>query len=113
MSPEEYMEAFDSDSLRLSRDILLFGGWIPSGIVAVVAGVVVALISGVWLQFLLVALGGTIMGYIAALGASYGFDQLDIRWLRTGWPDGSAWVIFLTVGPAGALLVAILVLSYA
>ncbi|MEA2026221.1 MAG: hypothetical protein U9O18_05990 [Chloroflexota bacterium] len=113
MSPEEYMEAFDSDSLRLSREILLYGGWVPVGIVAIVAGIVVAFISGDWLAFLSIALAGTILGYIAAFGASYGFDELDIRWLRLGRPDEAAWVIFLSVGPAVALLVAVLVLSYA
>ena len=107
------MEACDSDSLRLSREILLFGGWIPIGIVAIVAGIVVALISGDWWLILPIALGGTILGYIAAFGVSCGFDDLDIRWLRTTHPDEAAWVIFLLVGPAVALLVAVLLLSYA
>ena len=98
------MEAFDSDSLRLSRDILLCGGSIPIGIVAIIAGIVVALISGGFLLFLPIAIGGTILGYIAALGVSCGFDELDIRWLRLGWPDEYAWIIFLTVGPAVARL---------
>lgn len=107
------MDACDSDSLRLSREILLFGGWIPIGIVAIVAGIVVAFISGGWLLILPIALGGTTLGYLAALGASYAFDNLDILWLRLGRPDESAWVIFLSVGPAVALVVAVLVLSYA
>lgn len=79
-----------SDSFRLSRGILLFGGWIPIGIVAIVAGIVVAFISGGWLLILPIALGGTTLGYLAALGASYAFDNVGIRWLRLGRPDESA-----------------------
>ena len=88
MSADEYVEAFDTESLLLTRTIIWVGGWVPVGMVAIV----VAFISGEWLAFLLIALAGTILGYLAAIGALLIFDFLDIRWLRTGRPEDAGFV---------------------
>jgi len=68
---------------------------------------------GDWSLFLLVALGGTIAGYFAAMGAITVFDLLDSQWLRLSRPEEAGFVILLSGGPAVALLVAVLVLFYA
>jgi hypothetical protein len=76
--------------------------------VAIVAGIVVAFISGDRGLFLLAALGGTIMGYAAAIGATLTCLEVDERWLRLGQQECAVWLILLSVGPAIALLVAVL-----
>ncbi len=118
MSPEEYQRAVVSggvdygEGLDVGAGIITVGGWIPAGIMAIVAGIGVGLVSGDWSRFLLIAFGGTIVGYLAVMAAIPAFDNLDIRWLRTGRPDEAWLAILLMVGPAVALLVAVLVFTY-
>ncbi len=116
MSPEEYNRAVVSsgfsygEGLEMLGLIILFGGWISAGMAAIVAGIAVALISGDWARFVMVALGGTVLGYLAEVAAMFTFGYLDVRWLRTGRPDEAWFAILLVLGPAVALLVAVLVL---
>ena len=98
--------------LHIVGSLIVFLGWIPLGIVAVVAGVIVAVITEDWKLFWLASVWGTILGHLAVVGAMPVFDNLDIRWLRTGQPDIAWFAIFLAVGPAVVLLVAVLVLMY-
>jgi hypothetical protein len=94
-------------------DVGIYFGWIPVGIVAIVAGIVVGFISGDWSQFLLIALGGTILGYVTAIVAVVSYVALDNRWLRLGRQVDAAGVVFLSVGSAVPLLLAVLVLARA
>jgi hypothetical protein len=50
-----------------TAQVLLFMGWIPPLIVAVVSGVVVAFRTGSLGSFFAVVIGGTLAGYIASL----------------------------------------------
>jgi len=77
--------------------------------VAIVAALVA---RNIWL-FPPIALGGTILGYLAALGAIGVFEVVDIRWLRLGRSEDAWILILLLTGPAVALLVAVLVLNFA
>lgn len=89
-------------------------GWMPVVIVAIVAGIVVALILGDWWLFLLTALVGMVLGYVAVIGVWRIYLALDeaLGGLRLGHPPVVATAIFLLVGPAVALLMAVLVLSF-
>lgn len=90
-------------------------GWMPVVSIAIVAGIVVALISGDWWLFLLTALVGMALGYVAVIGVWRIYLALDeaLGGLRLGHPPVVATAIFLLVGPAVALLVAVLVLNNA
>jgi hypothetical protein len=106
----EYSESQVTDTTSWSALLLWFGGWIPAGIVAIGAGIVAGFISGDWRPVVGTALGGTIFGYVAAIGAMLTYLEVDHRWLRRGQSERVAWEIVLSVGPAVALLVAVLVL---
>lgn len=100
----EYSDLQLTDTTEFSAYLIWFGGWIPVGIVAIVAGIVVAFISGDWRLFLLTALGGTVAGYVVAIGAMITYLEVDSRWLRHGQQERAAWAILLSVGPAVVLL---------
>ena len=109
LSPAEYHQAVVTDTTHLSVGLIGCGGGILIGIVAVVAGIVVAFSSGNWVLFGLTAFSGTLLGYGALIGALYGYDELDHRWLRLGRVEHAWWVILLLVGVAVPLLVAAVV----
>jgi hypothetical protein len=108
----EYAELQTTDTTEWTALLIWFGGWIPIGIVAIVASVVVAVVAGDGRLFLLTAIGGTIVGYAVAIGAITTYLELDTRWLRRGQQERAAWVILLSVGPAVALLLAVLFLGH-
>ena len=56
------------------------GGWMPIGVVAIVAGVVVAVGPGEGWLFLLTASSGTMLGYAAAIYAALLCDRMRERW---------------------------------
>ena len=74
---------------------------------AIVAGIVVGFVSGDWRLALSTAIGGTIFGHVAAIVAVITYVVLDNLWLRLGQQVNAAFVVFLSVGSAVALLVAV------
>ena len=71
------------------------------------------MISGDSLLFLSTAIGGTILGHVTAIAAVIIYLALDSRWLRLGDQVNVAYVVFLSVGSAVPLLLAVLVLGLA
>jgi hypothetical protein len=112
LTQDDYVEVYGTVDNSQGGEIIGCFGWMPIGIVAIVAGIVVALISSNWWLFLLIALGGTILGYLAILGVMIVYDWLDVRWLRLGRQDDVGVILFFT-GPVVALLIALLVLNIA
>lgn len=110
LSPDDYHQAVLSGAVYLSHALIGCGGGILVGIVAIVAGIVVAFGSGNWVLFGLTAFSGTILGYSAVIGALYAYDEVDHRWLRLGRVERAWWAILLLVGVVAPLLVAALVL---
>jgi hypothetical protein len=91
----------------------MFVGWIPGTIVAIVAGIVVALVTWNWWLFLPIAFGGAILGFLAMIVAEVVYLGADVRWLRLGKTTSPSFMIVLLTGPTVALLIAFLVLSLA
>jgi hypothetical protein len=113
MTWDEYKLRYHSGDAHQAR-LLLFMGWMPGTLVAAVAGIVVALIVGnLWL-FPVIALTGTILGFLATFAAWAVVAMAEERWLRLGDHWWTAFgLVVLGTGPAVALLVALLVLSLA
>ena len=109
LSPREYHQAVLTDTIYVSHGLIGCGGGILVGIMAIVAGIVVAFSSGNWVLFGLTALSGMLLGYGALIGALYAYSEVDHRWLRLGRLERAWWAILLLVGVAAPLLVAALV----
>ena len=85
--------------------------WLLGVLVAIVAGVVVALITWDAVLFLVVAIGGSVVGFIAAFALPAVFHAIDTAWLRRGSESkGIRVMIMLAAGPATSLIVALVVL---
>lgn len=110
---DPYLLRYHSGDAHQAR-LLLFVGWIPSALVAVVAGVAVAVMSAnLWL-IPVVALAGTILGYLATFLAwvTIGWTEERWRWLGEQWWNAFG-ILVLGTGPVAATLVAVGVFTLA
>jgi len=101
-----------SGEVRLAFFFNGCGSWIPIGLVAIVAGMVVATSSGDGWLFLLTASSGTMLGYAAVVYAMFLYLVAKERspWLERH-EDGAMWLILVLVGLPIPLLVSVPVLS--
>jgi hypothetical protein len=111
MPTDDYELAYHSGDPYQAR-LLVGVGWVPSLLGAMVAGAVAAaLADDLWL-FPIVALAGLVLGCLATLGLWSAASDLDLRWHLFGrhwWT--AAMLIVLVIGPAVAVLVAVVTLN--
>ena len=111
MPTDDYELAYHSGDPYQAR-LLVGVGWVPSLLGAMVAGAVAAaLADDLWL-FPIVALAGLVLGCLATLGLWSAASNLDLRWHLFGrhwWT--AAMLIVLVIGPAVAVLVAVVTLN--
>jgi hypothetical protein len=104
---DPYLLRYHSGDAHQAR-ALFFVGWIPSTLVAVVASVAVGVMSAdLWL-IPVVALAGTILGYLATVLAwvAIGWTEERWRWLGEQWWTAFG-ILVLGTGPVVATLVAV------
>jgi hypothetical protein len=88
--------------------VLLFVGWIPPAVTALVGGVVLGLRTGSVGTLAVVAICGTLVGYIASLTVLFTLGRyLELRRVR-GRLATAFLVLDVAVGVAGAIAIAIL-----
>jgi len=110
---DPYLLRYHSGDAHQARVLVLLG-WIPSVVTAVVASVAVAVMSVSLWPIPVVALAGSILGYLATFLAwmAIGWTEEHWRWLGERW-----WTAFtllvLGTGPMVAILVAVGVFTLA
>ena len=91
-----------------STQIALFAGWIPAAVAAVIGGVVIAFLSGRIEALPVVAVSGTVVGYVVCLICLFGIAQpLAKRGLSSSAADRAFAGSMLSGAPA-AIVVAVL-----
>jgi hypothetical protein len=88
---------------------VLFGGWIPGAIAAVVGGLVVGLASGSFPVFAIIVVAGTIVGYVVCLCCLFGIGSRLSKLELTPAAANRAFNLIMLSGVPAALAVAIVV----
>ncbi|MFO7532268.1 MAG: hypothetical protein R6W93_07370 [Candidatus Limnocylindrales bacterium] len=113
LTVDEYRDFYGLNDAGWGQ-IFLMVGWLPSLLVASLAGIVVAVVTWDWWRCVVVAVSGTILGILATVPAWTAFAHVDARWLRLGDHSETALaVVLFGTGPAVALLIALLVTIHA
>ena len=88
--------------------LALFVGWIPAAVAAVIGGIAVAILTSTFDAFVVIALAGTVVGYVVCLFCMFGIGlalaKRNISARVADWVFGG----IMLSGAAGAIVVAIL-----
>ncbi len=91
-----------------STQAVLFIGWFPAGVVAAIAGVIVALAEWDLLALPIVLAVGTFLGWVATMALFFGLLEFHAHHhLGAGVASGLYFSTYLLVGPLVACVVAI------
>lgn len=104
VSPTGPRTVFDDPG---SSQIALFVGWIPGAVAAVIGGIAVAILSHSFEAFVIVAVAGTVVGYVVCLICVFGIGQPLAKRLSPSVAD-RLFGGFMLSGAGAAIVVAIL-----
>lgn len=91
-----------------TTQIMLFVGWIPPAVAALIAGIIVAIRTGNLWALAVVAVGGTVVGHITSLTVLFTIGWYLQRRRVRGWAVRAFILIDVAVGVVAAVAIAIL-----